>query len=441
MLAEPSDRRQRDANTSQTHPTTRNMAAWIDSHSAAPHVELHVQMLRFDGSERTPTYKEKKLTQPDDINHGLLTYPVLQAADIVNLQGVAGCRSGKDQAAHLELSREIVRAFNKGYGETFPEPEAVFTQGAGGAGHRRRQEDVESRSATPSTSWASRRLIRKQVMSMDTYTQADPAHGSRPARGLQRLPVNPVLRGRLRGLSGTASARPAPGASTPRSCWPSGSSGTTTPARERYAELMAHPDDVDGILEAGADRLKPKAEATMAEVRARMCLRLRPDGLWLFGSHGSPGRPWRRSSGSPRTPTAGSRATATTRAPASGRRRRAPGGASRSSPPTPSTGRTLDNPGLDIAAVDTRRNVEVRGIDLEDLVGREFTVGHRALRRDPARGAVHLPRGPGRPADHSGADPQGRDPRRHPRGRRDRRRRRDRPGRRVAPAAEPATSH
>ena len=45
------------------------------------------------------------------------------------------------------------------------------------------------------------------------------------------------------------------------------------PARERYAELMAHPDDVDGILEAGADRLKPKAEATMAEVRARMGLR------------------------------------------------------------------------------------------------------------------------------------------------------------------------
>ena len=33
--------------------------------------------------ERTPTYKEKKQTQPDDINHGLLTYPVLQAADIV----------------------------------------------------------------------------------------------------------------------------------------------------------------------------------------------------------------------------------------------------------------------------------------------------------------------------------------------------------------------
>ena len=45
------------------------------------------------------------------------------------------------------------------------------------------------------------------------------------------------------------------------------------PARERYAELMAHPAEIDGILEAGADRLAPMAAATMAEVRERMGLR------------------------------------------------------------------------------------------------------------------------------------------------------------------------
>jgi tryptophanyl-tRNA synthetase len=44
-------------------------------------------------------------------------------------------------------------------------------------------------------------------------------------------------------------------------------------ARERYAELMANPAEVDGILEAGADRLRPKAAATMAEVREKMGLR------------------------------------------------------------------------------------------------------------------------------------------------------------------------
>ncbi|HKF85524.1 MAG TPA: tryptophan--tRNA ligase, partial [Candidatus Limnocylindrales bacterium] len=77
--------------------------------------------------ERTPSYKEKKLSQPDDINHGLLTYPVLQAADIVMYKATV-VPVGRDQAAHLELSREIVRAFNRRYGETFPEAQAVYTE-------------------------------------------------------------------------------------------------------------------------------------------------------------------------------------------------------------------------------------------------------------------------------------------------------------------------
>ena len=45
------------------------------------------------------------------------------------------------------------------------------------------------------------------------------------------------------------------------------------PARERYLELMAHPNEIDGILEAGAERLQPMATATMAEVREKMGLR------------------------------------------------------------------------------------------------------------------------------------------------------------------------
>ena len=69
----------------------------------------------------------EEANQPDDINHGLLTYPVLQAADIV-IYKASLVPVGRDQAAHLELSREIVRAFNARYGQTFPEPQAVFTE-------------------------------------------------------------------------------------------------------------------------------------------------------------------------------------------------------------------------------------------------------------------------------------------------------------------------
>jgi len=77
--------------------------------------------------ERTPSFKEKRRSQPDDVNLALLNYPVLQAADIA-IYKASYVPVGKDQAAHLELAREIVRAFNSRYGETFPEPQAVFSE-------------------------------------------------------------------------------------------------------------------------------------------------------------------------------------------------------------------------------------------------------------------------------------------------------------------------
>ena len=77
-------------------------------------------------AERTPTYKEKR-DQGIDNSLGLLTYPILQAADIV-LYKATRVPVGKDQAAHLELSREVVRAFNRRYGDLFPEPEPIFTE-------------------------------------------------------------------------------------------------------------------------------------------------------------------------------------------------------------------------------------------------------------------------------------------------------------------------
>ena len=77
---------------------------------------------------------------------------------------------GKDQAAHLELSREIVRAFNRRYGDTFPEPQAVFTEAPvvlGTDGVRKMSKSLGNTIdifGDPAT-------IRKQVMSMVTDTQ------------------------------------------------------------------------------------------------------------------------------------------------------------------------------------------------------------------------------------------------------------------------------
>jgi tryptophanyl-tRNA synthetase len=72
--------------------------------------------------ERNPTYKDmvKGLSKSTLVSMGLLGYPVLQASDIL-LYKPYGVPVGKDQAPHLELSREIGRAFNSRYGEVFPD--------------------------------------------------------------------------------------------------------------------------------------------------------------------------------------------------------------------------------------------------------------------------------------------------------------------------------
>ena len=130
---------------------------------------------------RTPTYKEKRANQPDDVNHGLLTYPVLQAADIV-LYKASVVPVGKDQAAHLELSREIVRAFNARYGETFPEPQAVHTEAPivlGTDGAKKMSKSIGNTIEI----FAPEDEIRRQVMGMVTDTlrikRTDPGHPER----------------------------------------------------------------------------------------------------------------------------------------------------------------------------------------------------------------------------------------------------------------------
>jgi tryptophanyl-tRNA synthetase len=220
--------------------------------------------------ERTPTYKEKIQQQPDDVNHGLLTYPVLQAADIV-MYKASLVPVGRDQAAHLEVSREIVRAFNRRYGETFPEPQAVFTEAPTVLG----TDGVKKMSKSVGNTidiLAEPELIRKQVMSMVTDTQ----------RILRTDPGRPEVCNvcqlhRFFGLDfleiqdGERTART--GCVDTKKLLADRIIRQYAPARERYLELQAHPEQVAGVLEAGADRLRPMAEATLVEVREKMGLR------------------------------------------------------------------------------------------------------------------------------------------------------------------------
>jgi tryptophanyl-tRNA synthetase len=111
-----------------------NIACGLDPDKAAFYCQSHVpetaelylllNMLAYKGElERTTTFKEKVRLQPDNVNAGLLTYPVLQAADIL-LHRATLVPVGKDQEQHLEMVRNFSNRFNMRYGEVFPEPYA-----------------------------------------------------------------------------------------------------------------------------------------------------------------------------------------------------------------------------------------------------------------------------------------------------------------------------
>jgi tryptophanyl-tRNA synthetase len=96
--------------------------------SGVPEVsELYVllNMVAYKGElERTTSFKEKIRGKEDNVNAGLLTYPVLMAADIL-IHRAHKVPVGKDQEQHLEMSRVFARRFNALYGTNiFPEPQA-----------------------------------------------------------------------------------------------------------------------------------------------------------------------------------------------------------------------------------------------------------------------------------------------------------------------------
>lgn len=135
-----------DLHSLTTHPTpadlhgnvkqvlTEYLAAGLDPDVATLYIqsdvpeisELYVllNMNAYVGElERTTSFKEKIRKQPDNVNAGLLTYPVLMAADIL-IHKANKVPVGKDQEQHLEMTRRFARRFNNMYQtEYFPEPE------------------------------------------------------------------------------------------------------------------------------------------------------------------------------------------------------------------------------------------------------------------------------------------------------------------------------
>jgi len=220
--------------------------------------------------ERTPSFKEKRRTQPDDVNLALLNYPVLQAADIA-IYKASFVPVGRDQAAHLELAREIVRAFNGRYGEVFPEPQAVFSDSPivkGTDGVNKMSKSL----GNVIEIFADEDVIRRQIASMVTDTQRE--RRTDPGRPevcnvcqLHRIfspdDYEDIWEGERTARTGCVDTK---------RLLAERMLAAFAEARERYAELKSKPGVVEEVLRAGAATLAPRAAETLAECHERMGL-------------------------------------------------------------------------------------------------------------------------------------------------------------------------
>ena len=178
-----------------THPDTKelkksvmrvlaeNIASGIDPDKACLYLQSRVpeiaelylllNMLAYKGElEKTSTFKDKIRLQPENVNAGLLTYPVLQAADIM-IHRAKYVPVGKDQEQHLEMARNFAQRFNHRYGELFPEPAAfnfgealVKVPSLDGAGKMSKSENQLATLYLADDD----ELIRKKVMRAKTDT-------------------------------------------------------------------------------------------------------------------------------------------------------------------------------------------------------------------------------------------------------------------------------
>ena len=214
---------------------------------------------------RLPTFKEKVRQQPDNVNYGLVGYPVLMAADIA-LYKTDIVPVGVDQAPHLEFTREIVRRFNHHFGEVLIEPQAKhteFTKVLGIDGEKKMSKSLNNHIEIA----ASPQEIEQRVMQMKTD----------PARKLRSDPGHPEVCNvfSLHGFFSSdhvaqieADCRGAGiGCVQCKRLFAQNLSDHFAPFREHRAELAADPDLVWDILAEGARRASAIASEVIAEVK------------------------------------------------------------------------------------------------------------------------------------------------------------------------------
>lgn len=236
-----------------------------------PELYLMLNMMAYKGElEKVPTFKDKVRTQPDNVNAGLLTYPVLMSADIIIHKAVK-VPVGKDQEQHIEMARNFVNRFNNRYGELFPEPHAfnysqelVKVPSLDGAGKMSKSENVNATLYLADDD----ALIRKKVMKAKTDAGPTEPNSEMPDYIknifllMELVSADDVLQ-KFKKDYNECSIR----YGDMKKQLAEDMVNFIAPIRERATELQKDEEQIKKILKEGAEKGRESASKTIAEAR------------------------------------------------------------------------------------------------------------------------------------------------------------------------------
>jgi len=261
------------------------LAAGIDPERSIIFVQSHVpeitELFTYMGMvtpmgwlTRVPTFKEKVRMHPDNVNYGLLGYPVLMASDII-LYKADTVPVGEDQLPHLELTREIVRRFTSIFGEVFPEPKAKLTEIpliVGLDGVNKMSKSLDNQIDLAATDEETIKRVSTAYTDPARVRKNDPGHPEIcNVYTLHRAFTSTVYPDKFTPIEYQCSHAEI-GCVACKRLLAEAINEYLRPFRTRRAEIAAKPGYIEQVLADGARRASAIAKETLAEVKEKMGL-------------------------------------------------------------------------------------------------------------------------------------------------------------------------
>lgn len=219
---------------------------------------------------RLPTFKDKIRQQPDNVNYGLVGYPVLMAADIT-LYKADVVPVGVDQAPHLEFTREIVRRFNSHFGDVLVEPQAKHTEFLkilGIDGEQKMSKSLNNHIEIAAPPEEMEQRVMQMVTDPARRYRSDPGHPEVCNVFTLHDFFSPDQVAQIEEDCRAASI----GCVACKRLFARNLADHFAPFRERRAALAADPNYVWDVLDEGARRASVIASEVIAEVKAAVGL-------------------------------------------------------------------------------------------------------------------------------------------------------------------------